>query len=378
MFSERSAKSDAPTNAWTLAVEARRARGDAIVDLTLSNPTQASLPYDGEAIRAALGAAPVLSYEPDPRGWIGAREALVERGLAKHPDHTFITASTSEAYGYLFTLLADPGDEILVPSPSYPLLAHLAHLAGVDLVPYEARYDGRWRVESAELFEAIGERTRAIVAVSPNNPTGAYLDADELDALAAFDLPLIVDEVFHAYPLEAPASTPRAFTAQETLVFSLDGASKRLALPQVKLGWIAMGGPSQAVQNASARLEWIADTYLSPSSAQRALPELLALQTAPNAIRDRIAANLDVLRRSCAGTAASVPKVEGGWYAAVRFPATQTDEAWALALVEQDGVLVHPGYFYDFPEDEAWLVVSLLTPPETFEQGAAQLARRAR
>ena len=377
-FSERSATGGAPINAWTRALHERRERGLGIHDLTLANPTQAGLPYDEAALRAALADPRALRYEPDPRGLRESRQALVDHGLAPSVGHVFLTASTSEAYAHLFDLLADPGDEILVPEPSYPLLAHLAHLAGVALVPYALEYDGRWRFDPNDLFDAIGERTRALVAVSPNNPTGNYLTGAELDALAALGLPLIVDEVFHAYPLDAPEDRPRAFTREESLVFSLDGASKRAGLPGLKLGWIAIAGPQDAVTEACARLEMITDTYLSPSSAsQHALPAILSMEQPRRAILERTRANLSALRAACRGTAASVPKVEGGWYAPVRMPATRTDEAWAIDLLD-DGVLVHPGYFYDLPDDEAWLVLSLLTPAEEFALGVDQLARRAR
>ena len=376
VFSDRSAPGELETNPWTRAVQARRASGGALLDLTVSNPTAAGLPYDEAAIRAALSDPAVTSYAPDPRGRREARDALVAAGLAPSADRVFLTASTSEAYAHLFTLLADPGDEVLVPAPSYPLLSHLAHLAGVALVPYEGIYDGRWTFDAPALFDAITERTRALVAVSPNNPTGAYLDADALAALAALELPLIVDEVFHAYPLEAPASRPRAFTVQDTLVFTLDGASKRCALPQVKLGWISLSGPAAAVDAAAARLELITDTYLSPSTTQLALPALLALAEPAASIRARTAANLTALRSAFDDTAVTVPRVEGGWYAPLRLPATQSDEQWAIALVDR-GVLVHPGYFYDFDEDEAWLVVSLLTPEADLAAGARIVAQLA-
>lgn len=376
-FSGRSATGEVETNAWHEALAARRETGLPIVDLTIGNPTRAGLPYDEAAVHRALRVAP-LAYEPDPRGILSAREALVAAGLAPAVDRVFLTASTSEAYAHLFALLADPGDEILVPAPSYPLLAHLAHLSGVSLQPYRLRYDGRWSFDPTDLWDAIGDRTRAIIAVSPNHPTGNYLTGDELAALAALGLPLIVDEVFHAYPLDAQGDHPRAFERGDTLVFSLDGASKRAAMPGLKLGWIAIGGPAEAVDEACSRLEMIADTYLSPSSvAQHALPGLLAMAEPRLAIMERCARNLGVLSEACAGTAATVPRVEGGWYAPVRMPATRTDEEWAIDLLG-DGVLVHPGYFYDFPDDEAWLILSLLAPSGDFDAGVDQLARRAR
>jgi len=381
MLSERSDTAAEP-NPLTRALEARRARGEPVVDLTASNPTTVGLPCDADRVLAALADPAALRYEPHPLGLPAAREAvaaaLADEGAPVDASRVLFTSSTSEAYAHLFTLLCDPGDEVLVPEPSYPLLEHLAHRTGVHLARYPLTYDGRWGADPAALFDAIGDRTRALVAVSPNNPTGSYLARDELDGLSALGLPLIVDEVFYRYPLEAPDDRARAAVVDDALVFSLDGLSKRAALPQLKLAWATVSGPEDAVSEALARLEHLCDTFLSPNTpAQVALPALLeAGEVTRRAILRRTTANLARLRAACEGTALTVPRVEGGWYAPVRLPATETDEAWALSLLD-DGVLVHPGYFFDFPVDEAWVVPSLLTEPEAFARGVDRLVHHA-
>ncbi|HJL15579.1 MAG TPA: pyridoxal phosphate-dependent aminotransferase [Sandaracinaceae bacterium LLY-WYZ-13_1] len=372
-------------NALTAALDARRARGAPVIDLTVSNPTVAGLPYDAEGIGAALADPAALSYEPHPLGLPAARRAiaaaLAEEGVHMDPARVLLTASTSEAYAHLFALLCDPGDEVLVPEPSYPLLEHLAHHAGVHLARYPLTYDGRWHADPAALFDAIGERTRALVAVSPNNPTGSYATRDELEALAALGLPLIVDEVFHPYALAAaPKDRARAATLDgrlgEALVFALDGLSKRAALPQLKLAWTTVSGPDALVEEALARLEVMADTFLSPNTPAQVGLEALLAATEPTraALTARLEDHLAKLRAACEGTALTVPRVEGGWYAPVRLPATETDERWALSLLDA-GLWVQPGYFYDFPPDESWIVVSLMTPPAPFAEGLAILAR---
>jgi aspartate/methionine/tyrosine aminotransferase len=290
-----------------------------------------------------------------------------------------LTASTSEAYAYLFKLLCDPGDEVLVPAPSYPLFDHLAGLEGVSLVPYRLAYDGEWHVDVPHLRAAVGAKTRAILAVSPNNPTGSYLKRDELAAMAALGLPIVSDEVFAAYPLKVDARRAESAleAARETLVFALGGLSKLAGLPQMKLAWTCIAGPEAPRDEALARLELIADTFLSPGTpVQAALPRLLAAGARTRAaIAARTRTNLEVVRRACAGSAASVLDVEGGWYATLRVPHTCSEEAWVLALLERDGVYVHPGWFFDFAED-AVLVVSLLTPEPALAEGIARIVAR--
>jgi alanine-synthesizing transaminase len=376
LFSSRTAFDLSP-NPLSAALARARAEGRPILDLTEANPTRADIPYEGDAIVKALGAPGALLYEPAPFGLPSARE-IVARHLSLAPSRVVLTASTSEAYGFLFKLLCDPGDEVLVPVPSYPLFEYLARLEGVAAVPYRLAYDGAWHVDVASARAAIGARTRAIVLVSPNNPTGSYIKREEMQQLAELGLPIVSDEVFASYPLRDDATRlSSALDGPAPLVFALGGLSKLAALPQMKLGWIAAGGDASQVEAALGRLEVIADAFLSVGApVQHALPALLASRkTAEGAIAGRTRANLAHLRASLEGTALSVLDVEGGWYATLRLPRTRSEETWALALLEQDGVYVHPGHFFDF-ESEAYVIVSLLTPPSTFREGIAKIVAR--
>jgi aspartate/methionine/tyrosine aminotransferase len=278
-------------------------------------------------------------------------------------------------------LLCDPGDEVLVPAPSYPLFDLLAAFESVRLVPYRLAYDGAWHVDLDTLRGAITPRTRAIFVVTPNNPTGSYLKQSELAAMAALGLPIVSDEVFADYPLDTP-SEPRvatALTAVDALVFALGGLSKAAALPQMKLAWTCVGGPEAVARAAMDRLELIGDSFLSAGTpVQAALPTLLASRArAAEAIRTRTRENLRIVRSALgSASAATVLHVEGGWYATIRLPRTRGEEAWALELLELDDVYAHPGHFFGF-EGEAYLVVSLLTPEATFSEAVARIARRA-
>lgn len=396
-FSRRTHVSDlgAPaetTNALSRAVErarlrARSSEGPPLLDLTVSNPTAAGLPYDAEAIARALATPHALLYEPDALGLPNARrvvaDAYAKRGVALDSSRVAITSSTSEAYAVLFKMLCDPGDEVLVPVPSYPLLAWLAAFEGVTLRTYPLAYAGRWHVDLGALARAIGPRTRLIVVVSPNNPTGSFLGEEELDAMLDLGVPIVSDEVFATYPLGRSGRVPEgrvdsALRARRGLVFALSGLSKLAGLPQMKLGWIACGGDADRASEALERLSTVLDAYLSVGApVQHALPELLrAGETTSDAIRARTRANLavvrDVARRA---PAVSVLDVEGGWYATLRVPETQSDEAWALRLVEEDGVYVHPGYFFDMTRG-AHLVVSLLTPEPELREGMERIVAR--
>lgn len=371
---------DLTPNPLSRAVRAHRAEGLPLLDLTLSNPTRAALDYDAGAVLDALRQPSSLVYEPDPLGLLGARQAVAEhyraRGVVVPPSQVLLTAGTSEAYQHLFRLLSDRGDALLIPEPSYPLLGDLAELCGVHLDGYPLRYDGRFYADPNDVYEAIHERTRAIIALNPNNPTGSYLTADDQGMLSSFGLPLIVDEVFHPFPLtDAPAG--RRLVPTETLTFMLGGLSKEAALPQMKLAWTAVCGPTETVRAAMDRLEWMADAFLTPSApVQAGLRELLAAGARVRGqIEKRTADNLARLAAATDGTPISLPRVEGGWYAPLRLPATRTDEAWALELLAKYGALVHPGYLFRFPSDEAWLVVSLLTDPDTFGRGIDALVR---
>jgi len=275
-------------------------------------------------------------------------------------------------------MLADPGDEILVPAPSYPLLGFLAAFESVRLVPYPLVYAGSWHVDVDAMKRAVTPRTRAIVVVSPNNPTGSYLGRSELEAMLDLGLPVISDEVFAPYPIAVPDDRVRTVAhATRGLVFALSGLSKLAALPQMKLGWIAVAGEGALVAEAMARLELVLDAYLSVGApVQHALPSLLrGSTTTTDAIRARVRTNLAVVQGAMTGTSATVLTVEGGWYAIVRVPDTRSEEEWVLALIEEDSVHVHPGYFFDMHAG-AHLVVSLLTPEDVFAEGVARIRAR--
>ena len=388
-FSVRTSQHDEP-NPLAEAVRDARARaadgGPALLDLTASNPTSAGIPYATTEILAALADPRGLLYEPEPLGIASARAAVARdwtaRGTAMDPSRIALTASTSEAYAVLFKVLCDPGDEILVPAPSYPLLGFLAAFESVTLKPYPLVYAGGWHVDLDALKSAIGPRTKAIIVVTPNNPTGSYLGVHELDAMLDLGLPIVSDEVFATYPLRGSGPPEGRIasvaTASRGLVFALSGLSKLAGLPQMKLGWIGVSGEASLVANAMARLELVLDAYLSVAApVQHALPTLLATRSATEqAIRARTARNLETLQSAMkSAPTASVLEVEGGWYAIVRVPDVKTDEEWTLELVTRDGVHVQPGYFFDMGRG-AHLVVSLLTPEATFAEGITRVAAR--
>jgi hypothetical protein len=382
MFSSRSSVDLAP-NPLAVALEAARAASREVLDLTESNPTRAGLPYAREAILAALARPASLVYEPAAFGIPSARDAVARElsahGPATDASRVLLTASTSEAYAFLFKLLCDPGDEVLVPVPSYPLFEHLARLESVRAVPYRLAYDGAWHVDVASARDAVTARTRAIVTVSPNNPTGSYLKRAELAALVALGLPMVSDEVFARYPLRDDATRARSVLDADgaSLVFALGGLSKLAALPQMKLAWMTVGGEKARVAEATGRLEVIADAFLSLATpVQHAAAALLeSRHAAEGAIRQRTRHNLAFVRSVVPGSPVSLLDVEGGWYATLRVPRTRSELEWAVGLVEEDGVHVHPGHFFDF-EEEAYLVVSLLTPEATFREAIERVMTR--
>ena len=374
---------DAAPNALSAALARARAAGRPVLDLTRSNPTACGFAYPEAAIRAALGGAGVLSYAPDARGSLAAREAVAaHHGRGLRPEDLLLTASTSEAYSLLFKLLGDPGDEVLVPSPSYPLFEWLARMEGMRAVTVPAWWRDRWSLDEAALESACSPRTRALCVVSPNNPTGQFLSREEWALLTAFcarkGLSLICDEVFADFPLEPGDGDLRTGLEDPEPpcpVFVLSGLSKAALLPQVKLGWIAARGPGAA--QALEDLEFIADQYLSVSaSAQAAAPELLRLAPGLRAqALARAAAALRALDAWLGGhPACSRLPVGGGWSVLLRRPALEPDEAFALRLLEEGGTLAHPGHFFDLPM-EGFLVLSLLTPTDEFERGLAALSR---
>lgn len=369
-------------NRLSAAVAAHRAGGRAVVDLTVTNPTTVGIRYPAD-ILAPLGDARGCTYQPEPFGLASARRAVAtdyaRRGISVAESRIVLTASTSEAYSLLFKLLCAPaGDDVLVPAPSYPLFDHLTHLDGVGSRQYTLEYHGRWELNVESVDEAWTERTRAVLAVSPNNPTGSVLSGAEFGVLnsrcAARGVALIVDEVFADYPLGA-SDAPRASGSGDCLRFYLGGLSKSAGLPQVKLGWIRVDGPDDLVGEALARLELICDTYLSVSTpVQVAASALIAGGAVIRAqIRERVQTNYAALQR----TAAAAPSVEllaaeAGWSAVVRVPSTCSEEDLVIALLTERGVLVHPGFFFDFAH-EAFLVLSLLPDPSIFSEGIARV-----
>lgn len=372
-FSARTAHDSAP-NALYAALEARRSAREPVIDLTVANPTDPALglPYDGPRILHALSDPRALRYAPEPLGLESAR-AIIGRRVGVPSSRVLLTASTSEAYAFLFKLLAEPGDDVLVPAPSYPLFDFLTAFEHLRPVPYPLAFDGAWHIDFAAVRAAISPKTRAILVVSPNNPTGHTLTEADLEALLDLGLPLICDEVFESYPLHPPARPARLASAARGLVFSLRGLSKECALPQLKLAWTTVSGDEALVHEAMRRLELLGDTYLSVGApVQHALPELLAATEATrDALCARLRENLEVIRRACAGTAVSALPVEAGWYVVLRLPETRGDEAWARAFLDA-GIYVHPGAFFGFSRG-AYVVLSLLSPPQEFASAATAL-----
>ena len=386
MFASRTGWSLTPNRLSELARQ-RRERGLPLLDLTESNPTRCGFTIDAEEILAALHNPRALTYEPDPRGLLMAREAVAqyyaERGVEIHPDQIFLTTSTSEAYSFVFRLLADPGDSILAPQPSYPLFDFLGGLNDVEVRPYPLLYDEGWLVDLEALRSRWESRTRAVLVVHPNNPTGSYVKKGELLRLVELSCrsqaAVIADEVFADYAFAAdPDRVISHAQASDVLTFTLSGLSKISALPQMKLAWIVVNGPRELRIDAQARLEVIADTYLSVSApAALATPRWLAYrhEIQPQ-ILERVKANLrkldELLTR---GLPLSSLNVEGGWYTILRVPSTRSDEDWAVELLTQEGVMVHPGHFYDFPS-EGFLVLSLLPAPAIFAEALRRIISR--
>jgi len=384
MIFSRRTRHDSELNALTLALRARRAAGLGVCDLTQSNPTLTDLPYQRARLLAALSDSRSLVYEPVSFGLLTARAAVQglqrDAGFEIPSEQIVLTSSTSEAYGFLFKLLCDAGDEVLIPQPSYPLFEHLAALEQVKVANYQLGYDGAWHIDFDSLERARNPRTRAVVVVNPNNPSGSFLKRDELARLVALGLPIISDEVFATFALDSdPRRVSSVLETDAALVFALGGLSKLAALPQLKLAWLCAAGPKAELAEALSRLELIADTFLSPNTpVQHALPEILASRLpVERALKARIARNFAVLASTLEGTAATPLFLEGGWYAVVRLPALQSEAEWVLGLLEQDGVLTQPGWFYDFLGG-AQLVLSLITEEAPFALGVSRIAERVR
>jgi alanine-synthesizing transaminase len=382
-FSSRIQNELAP-NEYSLAVEQKRAENSTIWDLSISNPTLAGLDYPLEEIREALADSAKHFYQPDPRGLPAARSAVAgyyhERGINLSPDSIVLTSGTSEAYGFLFKLLCTPGKSSLVPKPSAPLGPLIAELEGVTAKPY-ALSGENWRWDLASLFEAQTPGARAVVAISPNNPTGNMLTEEELRELSGFcaahRLALIVDEVFLDYPSPQRAGSVVSSAGNpNTLTFTLGGLSKACGLPQMKLAWIVVGGPERDTREALDRLEFIADAFLSVGTpVQRAAPVLLALGAQ---VREQILRRLDRNEAALMKNLGGVPGVtlyprDGGWYSVVGLPAGTDDEEFALRVLKEQSVIVQPGYMFDMEDTQA-AVISLLTPAGVFEEGIARIS----
>jgi alanine-synthesizing transaminase len=383
MFSQRTNWKLTP-NAFTQAIAEVRASGQEIIDLTISNPTQAGILPDPETVLAAFVNPEAMQYDPQPRGLLSARRAVchyyreAQEIFDLDPERIFLTTSTSEAYTYVFRLMCDPGDEILVPKPSYPLFEFLADLADVKAVAYPLVYDHGWQIDFDSLYKAATPRTRAVIMVHPNNPTGSYAHPDEMSALSEFcreyQVGLVADEVFLDYAHDGGSRTS-FISNMGALTFTVSGISKISALPQMKLAWLAVSGPEDRVGPALGRLEVIADTYLSLNApVQLAAPVLLQQRkNVQPLLLDRLRVNLAALDHQLAShPAVTRLQTEGGWNAIIRVPAVRNDEELVIDLVRKVGVIVHPGHFYDFA-GEGYLVLSLLCDSTEFRKGISCL-----
>lgn len=375
-------------NRFTQALEAHRRVGRELLDLTVSNPTTCGFEYPQAEILGALTDPCALQYAPESKGMRSAREAVAAYyagrpgfGIcagAVDPDRIILTAGTSEAYSYIFRLLCEPGDEVLFPAPSYPLLEYVAGLNDVRTVPYPLHYDHGWQMDLGALRAVVTPRTRAVLVVHPNNPTGSFVSPVEADALreicASREMAIVADEVFLDYSADSKAHSTFSFDTN-VLTFTLSGLSKISALPQMKLAWLIASGPEALVKAALQRLEIIADTYLSPGTpVQLAAPKLLGQRDRmQEQLQARISANLAYLD-SALGTQNLITRLDrqGGWYTVLRCPATGPDEDLAIALLEKHSVLVHPGRFFDFSQD-GFLVLSLISPADIFSEGVRRM-----
>lgn len=379
MFSDRTAWSSS-ANRFTSSLEAARASGRELLDLTVSNPTTCGFQYEADKIRRALEHPDVLHYRPEPLGLLSARKTISALYPERvDPAHIFLTAGTSEAYAHIFRLLCNAGDEILIAAPGYPLLDLIADLCDVRLVKYHLFYDHAWHIDLHDLEAKISPRTRAIVLVHPNNPTGSYVaERDALNEICGRrNLALIADEVFLDFAIEEEPA-PSFAGNRAVLTFTLNGASKMIGLPQMKAAWTVVSGPAGQREEAMRRLEFINDTFLSASTPiQLALPHWLerrqGFQQQVLARSKRNLSQLDALLSH--GHPCSRLFVAAGWYVILRVPALVSDEELAIELLEKEGVIAESGHFFDFPND-GYLVLSLLTPPATFAEGVRRISAR--
>jgi alanine-synthesizing transaminase len=385
MFSQRTNWKLAQ-NRFTQALAEAQAGGVKVLDLTLSNPTRAGLHFAEQEMLGALASPRALHYDPQPKGLREAREAVAQYYSEDHAvgldaEQIVLTTSTSEGYSFVFRLLCNAGDELLVPKPSYPLFEFLADLHDVRLTPYELIYDHGWQIDFPSLEKNVTARTRGVVVVHPNNPTGSHVQDAEIKTLNSFcrehELAVIADEVFLDYGFDGVEHSSFAGN-RDVLTFTLSGLSKIAALPQMKVAWIVTSGPREATGEAIGRLDVIADTYLSMNAPlQWATAALLRQRKNLQAqLLDRVKGNLTELdRQLSAQKSCQRLNAEGGWYAVLRVPVTRTDEELAIELLHEKSVLVHPGHFYDFPSD-GYLILSLITPRPEFADGTRAILEK--
>ena len=386
MFSSRTNWNLTP-NALSQLLAEKRKRGEQILDLTESNPTRCGFSYNPELLQA-LSSERSFQYEPDPHGLLSARKAIAEyysrRATLVDPSNLFLSASTSEAYSHLFRLLCNAGESVLVPKPSYPLFDYLCALNDVEVRHYRLMYDDEWRIDFESIRAAIDPSTKVLLLVHPNNPTGSFVKNQEkekiLELVQRHGLALIADEVFSEYSLTESEGQYESFASEgRSLIFTLNGISKLLGMPQMKLAWITVSGESGVVRNAMGRLEVICDTYLSTGTPiQRALPFFLEDgRRVTDQISKRIKANYHSLRSMTAQSPVSLFNAEGGWNAIVQFPRIMSDDAWALRILKECNVLLHPGHFFEI-EQEACFVMSLLPEESIFSNGIGRVLEYVR
>jgi alanine-synthesizing transaminase len=382
MFSSRTDWNTSPNRLSGLIAE-KRLKGEIIFDLTESNPTKCEFSYPVNEIIKTINTPSITSYKPEPFGLLSARKAIAEYyaglGVAIKPERIVLTSSTSEAYSFLFKLLCNAGDEVIIPQPSYPLFDYLCQLNDIALKNYRLAYDDEWYIDFESLQEQITGRTRAIVLVHPNNPTGSYLKRDEFEQICLFaskyHASIIIDEVFGPYDISSDLHRAHILdTESDVLLFSLNGISKLVGLPQLKLSWIIVHGNSQFTAEALKRLEIISDTFLSVNTpVQLALPNILSHSSdIGNQIRLRIQKNYQLLQSVFSGSSVSVLRVEGGWYAVLQFPQRKSDEEWTEQILLQKNIIVQPGHFYDF-DRESCIVISLLPIFRIFEESIEEI-----
>jgi aspartate/methionine/tyrosine aminotransferase len=382
MFAERT-NWNLTGNRLSEALARHRAGGKPLFDLTVSNPTECGFEYDSELILAALRNPAALRYEPNPKGLESTRLAVTEyysaRGVAISAEDIVLTSSTSEAYSFVFRLLCNPGDELLIPAPSYPLFGFLADILDVKLTRYPLMYDHGWQIDLHSLQQAITSRTRGVIVVNPNNPTGHFVKAAELARLnelcATRGMALIADEVFLDFPLGSEKPVSLAGNDAAAVTFAMSGLSKIAGLPQMKMAWLVASGPDESKRKALEKLEVIADTYLSPNApVQLATPVFLEQRGGfQKQIMSRVKKNLAELDRQLAlQKACSRLVLEGGWYAVLRVPVNRSDEDLAIELLVDREVYVHPGHFFDFAVD-GYLVLSLIAREQEFAEGMKRM-----